>query len=381
MPIKISPLPSNRNTRAAGTPGFTASVDYVADRLRAAGYDVQMQDVPFPVFRDRTPPRLEAVGRRLPVLTLRSSGPGRASAPVALVGLACTPAELRRARGRIAVAARGRCPFRVKARLAQAAGALGLVVADPRSRLPVSGTLGRPGLRIPAVSAGSGALRLHGRARLAVDTVAVTAHTRNVIAERPGRHRRVAMAGAHLDSVLEGPGINDDGSGVAVTLALAERLRGDDDYRFAFWGAEELGLYGSRRYVESLSEAERRRIKGYVNLDMLGSPNPVRYVYGAGRVRDALEHALRERKLRFEPISIGAVSDHAPFVAAGIPAAGLYSGSDEIKTARQARTYGGRAGRPLDPCYHQRCDVLERVDRDVMTELGEAAGQALRELR
>ena len=113
---------------------------------------------------------------------------------------------------------------------------------------------------------------------------------------------------------------------------------------------------------------------------MLGSPNPVRYVYGAGRVRDALERALRQRKLRFEPISIGAVSDHAPFVAAGIPAAGLYSGSDELKTARQARTYGGRAGRPLDPCYHQRCDVLERVDRDVMTELGEAAGQALREL-
>src|SRR6476661_5012562 len=79
----------NRNTRAAGTPGFTASVDYVADRLRAAGYEVQLQDVPFPVFRDRTPPRLEAGGRRVPVLTLRYSGPGRASAPVALAGLAC----------------------------------------------------------------------------------------------------------------------------------------------------------------------------------------------------------------------------------------------------------------------------------------------------
>jgi hypothetical protein len=370
----------NRNTRAAGTPGFTASMDYVADRLRAAGYKVRLQDVPFPVFRDRTPPRLAAGGRQLPVLTLRYSGPGRASAPVALVGLACTPAKLRGARGRIAVAARGRCPFRVKARLAQAAGALGLVVADPRSRLPVRGSLGRPGLRIPAVAAGSAALELRGRARLAVDTVAVTAHTRNVIAERPGRARRVAMVGAHLDSVLDGPGINDDGSGVAVTLALSERLRGEDGYRFAFWGAEELGLYGSRRYVASLSDAERRRIKGYVNLDMLGSPNPVRYVYGAGRVRDALERALRRRKLRFEPISIGAVSDHAPFVAAGIPAAGLYSGSDEIKTAREARAYGGRAGRPLDPCYHQRCDVLERVDRDVMTELGETAGQALREL-
>ena len=152
----------NDNTRAAGTPGYDASVDYVADRLRSAGYQVRLQDVPFPVFRDRTPPRLEAAGRRLPVLTLRYSGPGRASAPVALVGLACTPGELRRARGRIAVAARGRCPFRVKARLAQAAGALGLVVADPRSRLPVRGSLGRPGLRHPG---GGGRLRRAAAAR------------------------------------------------------------------------------------------------------------------------------------------------------------------------------------------------------------------------
>src|SRR4051812_24335824 len=111
----------NRNTRAAGTPGYAESVDYVAERLRAAGYHVGLQDVPFPVFRDRTPPQLVAGGKRIPVLTLRYSGPGRATAPVALVGLACRPAELRRARGRIAVAARGHCPFRAKARLAQAA--------------------------------------------------------------------------------------------------------------------------------------------------------------------------------------------------------------------------------------------------------------------
>ena len=97
------------------------------------------------------------------------------------------------------------------------------------------------------------------------------------------------MVGAHLDSVREGPGINDNGSGVAVTLALAERLRNQRGLRFGFWGAEELGLYGSRRYVASLSAAERRRITGYLNLDMLGSPNAVRYLYGAGRVRDALD--------------------------------------------------------------------------------------------
>src|SRR3954471_24554878 len=226
----------NRNTRAAGTPGYAASVGYVPDRLRAAVYRVRLQDVPFPVFRDRAPPVLRAGGKRIPVLTLRYSGPGRASARVALAGLACSPAELRRARGRIAIAARGRCPFRAKARNAEAAGASGLVVADPGSALPVGGSLIRPGLEIPAVSAGGGALKLTGRARRAVDTVAENQLTRNVIAEQSGRARRVAMVGAHLDSVREGPGINDNGSGVAVTLALPERPPGAGGGRVAFWG-------------------------------------------------------------------------------------------------------------------------------------------------
>jgi Zn-dependent M28 family amino/carboxypeptidase len=370
----------NKNTRATGTPGYAESVDYVAGRRRSAGYKVRLQDVPFPVFRDRSPPRLESRGRRLPVTTLRYSGPGRVRAPVVLVGLGCRVSDYARARDRIAIAARGTCTFREKARAAQTAFADGLVVADGDSDAPPSGSLIRPGLTIPSVSAGRAALKLKGRAELVVDTVARNEVTRNVIAERPGKSRRVVMAGAHLDSVDEGPGINDNGSGAAVTLALAERLRGERGLRFGFWAAEELGLYGSRRYVESLSEKERERIGGYLNLDMVGSPNPVRYVYGAGIVREALERALKARKLKYESISIGGSSDHAPFEGAGIPVGGLYSGSEETKTASQARAYGGRAGRALDPCYHQRCDVLERVDRDVMTELGEVAGAALREL-
>ena len=208
--------------------------------------------------------------------------------------------------------------------------------------------------------------------------MAETERTRNVIAERPGAPaRRVAMIGAHLDSVREGPGVNDNGSGVASVLALAERLRGRRGLRFGFWGAEELGLYGSRAYVASLGGAERRRIAGYVNLDMVGSPNAVRYVYGKGPVREALERALRARRLAFDEIAIGASSDHAPFERAGISAGGLYSGSHERKTARQAGAYGGRAGRPLDTCYHRRCDKLARVDSKVLAELADAAGRAL----
>jgi hypothetical protein len=372
----------NGQTRAAGTRGYDESVAYVAGRLRAAGYRVQLQAVSFPVFRERSAPRLEAGGRRIPVRTLGYSPPGRVQAPIARAGRGCRAGDFDAVRGRIAVAERGACTFRVKARLARAAGARGLLVADRARASAPSGSLIRPGIGIPAVAVGAAGLALSGRASLTVDTVEGTRRTRNVIAQRPGPPaRRVAMIGAHLDSVREGPDFNDNGSGAASTLALAERLRGRRGLRFGFWGAEELGLYGSRGYVASLSAAERRRIAGYINLDMVGSPNAVRYVYGEGPVREALEQALRARRLAFDEIAIGASSDHAPFDDAGISAAGLYSGSEERKTARQARAYGGRSGRPLDPCYHQPCDTFDRVDQKVLAELADAAGRALVTIR
>ena len=369
-------------TRAAGTAGYDESVDYVAGRLRAAGYRVRLQVVPFPVFRERSEPRLEAGGRRIPVRSLSYSAPGRVQAALARASRGCRASDFGSARGRIALVERGSCTFRVKARLAQAAGARALVVGDRGSETAPRGSLIRPGIRIPAVATGATGLALRGQALVVVNSVAETQRTRNVIAEQPGPPaRRVAMLGAHLDSVREGPGINDNGSGVAAALALAERLRDRGGLRFGFWGAEELGLYGSRGYVDSLSDLERRRIAGYINLDMVGSPNPVRYVYGGGPVREALEQALRRRKLAFDEIAIGRSSDHAPFQDAGIVVGGVYSGSEERKSARQARAYGGRPGRPLDPCYHRRCDMLDRVDEKVLAELADAAGRALVTLR
>ena len=226
------------------------------------------------------------------------------------------------------------------------------------------------------MSAGAGALKLTGRARLAVDTVAENRLTRNVIADQPGRALRVAMVGAHLDSVREGPGINDNGSGVAVTLALAERLRNQRGLRFGFWGGEAR-VYGSRRYVASLSPAERRRITGYLNLDMLGSPNAVRYLYGAGRVRDALVKALRARKLRYETISIGGSSDHAPFADAGISAAGLYSGSEERRPrARRACSAVAPGGRSTPAPPALRCAQPGRPRRDDRARRGRRPGAA-----
>ena len=140
--------------------------------------------------------------------------------------------------------------------------------------------------------------------------------------------------------------------------------------RLAFWGAEELGLLGSRRYVDSLDREERRRIRAYVNLDMVGSPNAVPQLYGDGdsELEGVVRRAARSTKLR--AVSAGASSDHAPFDAAGIPVTGLYTGSNER----------GPGGRARDPCYHLACDTERNVDRQVLLRMAKIAARVLETL-
>jgi aminopeptidase S len=108
---------------------------------------------------------------------------------------------------------------------------------------------------------------------------------RSVVAQtRTGAADHIVMAGAHLDSVAEGPGINDNGSGVATLLEVATQLSGSpqvrNTVRFAFWGSEEDDLQGSTHYVQTLSDADRRGIMLYLNLDMLASKNAGYFVQG-----------------------------------------------------------------------------------------------------
>ena len=211
--------------------------------------------------------------------------------------------------------------------------------------------------------------------------------THNVIADAPGaRGGDVVMAGAHLDSVPEGPGINDNASGVAALLDSAESLArtgGERRLRIAFWGAEEAGLLGSRRYVRRLPADERRRIRAYLNLDMVGSPNGGRFIYssddGSG-LADVARRALDRQGVEAEERGLGGGSDHVPFERAGIPIVGLFSGATAPKSEAQQRRWGGRAGAAFDRCYHRRCDRLTGIDRRTFDELGGAATDTLREL-
>jgi hypothetical protein len=366
--------------RAAGTRGYSSSVRYVAARLREAGWRVRFQPVSFPFFRRRSA-RLEVQGRGLrpgrDFRVMSFSGGGRTAGPVRSAGLGCEREDYEGVdRGGVALVRRGDCFFRVKALTAQRSGVRGLILVDPTLQgEPFSATLGGPGVRIPVVVVGSEAARVVRpgvRVRLAVDAVSERRVDANVIAEtRGGAGERVVMAGAHLDSVPAGPGINDNGSGVAALLEAAEALGPRPPgarVRLGFWAAEELGLYGSRRYVRTLSAPERTRIAGYVNLDMVGSPNAVRQVYeGAAPIARALRRALARPAGRER---MGASSDHAPFRRAGIPVGGLYTGAAERAPD----------GRPRDPCYHRRCDTIDNVQRRVLLEMARAAADALGDL-
>jgi hypothetical protein len=348
-------------TRAAGSPGDAATADYIEQTLTAASYRVSRPRFRVPFYRESAPPRLAAGGRRVrPIRTMQFSAGGRAAGRVRAAGRGCSAGAFAALRdGEIALVRRGVCFFRVKALNAQRAGAAAVLVVDQGER-PVAGSLQRPGVRIPALALGSAAgERLAGRrARVRVRAVSERRETSNVIAESgPGDAARVVMAGGHLDSVPAGPGLNDNGSGVAALLHVAERLAGRDlPLRFGFWSAEEIGLVGSRRYVRDLPAAERRRIAAYLNLDMVGSPDGRLQIYGNG----AVERALRRQLPRAGEVEIDDRSDHAPFADAGIPVGGLFTG--------------------LDDCYHQRCDRLGNVDRDLLARAARVTEATLLQL-
>jgi len=182
----------------------------------------------------------------------------------------------------------------------------------------------------------------------------------------------VVVLGAHLDSVVDGPGMNDDGSGVAALLEIARWLgstRREATVRLAFWSGEEVGLLGSSRYVSDLSAEERAAVAVYLNADMLGSPNGFAGVYeeagaaegsavATGLLRDAVERAGGAPV----PVDLTGSSDHHPFTLAGIATAGVFSGAVERVDDEQAAASGATPGAPADPCYHQACDELDDVD-------------------
>jgi Zn-dependent M28 family amino/carboxypeptidase len=219
--------------------------------------------------------------------------------------------------------------------------------------------------------------------------------TYNVIAQTSGRTDNVVMVGAHLDSVIEGPGINDNGSGSAGILEVAEayaKTQPTNAVRFAWWGAEELGLLGSEYYVEQLTEAQADDIALYLNFDMIASPNFARMVYdgdnsdkqgagagpeGSAQIEEVFTGFFTQRGLNSKATDFSGRSDYGPFIAIGIPSGGLFTGAEELATADDARLFGSRVGVAYDPCYHIACDTIQNINLTVFEENIDAIAHAV----
>jgi Zn-dependent M28 family amino/carboxypeptidase len=393
----------NGGNRAAGLPGYTASVEYVVDTLEAAGWDVTLDEFPFTFLATPTLTQLTPVNASYETGAFTGSGSGTVTGNVIPVDISLPPprdpvtsaCEASDFAGLdfsgpsdIALIQRGTCTFAVKAVNAQAAGAEAVIIFNqgntPEREGLIIGTLipGGEGITIPVIGASfadGAALAAPGSRASIVVTPPESRPQVNVIAELPGTNDdNVVMAGAHLDSVQRGPGLNDNGSGSAVLLEVAEqlaKLKPQNTLRFAWWGAEESGLLGSTAYVNGLSQAERDRIALYLNFDMVGSPNYVFMVYdgdesgfpappgvpipdGSIAIEDLFESFYTLANEPYDDAQFSGRSDYQAFILNGIPAGGLFTGAEVVKTPAQQAIWGGVAGAQFDPCYHLACDTF-----------------------
>ena len=427
---------SSQGNRVAGSPAFAASRDYVAQRMTAAGYTVSTQPFEFVYNADATPPTLNQVSPRPTTYvdgndfaTMTFSGNiASTTAPVWAVDLAlpaapgpgattsgCEAADFAgMPAGVIALMQRGTCTFGAKTDNAMAAGAVAAVIfndgGDAGRVGVINGTLG-PGTHGPAVgttlalgqdlSNGIFNGSTHSTVTIRIDRINETRTTHNVIAEtRGGDPNRVVVVGAHLDSVPRGPGINDNGSGSAANLEIAEVYAAQaraprNKLRFIWFSAEEFGLLGSQAYVDSLSQAQRSQIMAMINFDMIGSPNYVRFVYdgdnstgqgstgpaGSAHLESLFVEYFNAAGLANDPTPFNGRSDYGPFIAVVIPAGVLFTGAEGVKTDAQKDTYGGTAGIQYDPCYHLACDTFAGTDtayaKKGLDEMSDAAAHVI----
>ena len=406
---------ANNDTRQSGTQGYEDSVDYVVERLQAAGYAVTLDEFPFVFIPAAVLQQLTPINATYPTGAFTNSASGSETDAVTAIDINLVPPRANTSgcdgafteaavgapivpdptgpddfvnsgfvAGQIALIQRGGCSFALKATNAEAAGADAVIIFnqgnDPTREGLIVGTLAPFVASVPVVGASfaDGAALAQAGSTAHIDVPAAqNLMIENVLAEtKGGDPNNVVMAGAHLDSVAAGPGINDNGSGSAAILEVAEQLaksKPRNTVRFAWWGGEEAGLVGSTAYVNGLSQAEKDKISLYLNFDMVGSPNYVFFIYdgdnsdgvgapagpaGSAQIEKTFERYFASVDEPFKGTDFSGRSDYGPFIANGIPAGGLFTGAEGVKTPAEVAIWGGTAGQQYDPCYHLACDTF-----------------------
>jgi Zn-dependent M28 family amino/carboxypeptidase len=423
-------------TREASTLGYELSADYVAGLMETAGYEVTRQPFKYNFFDELASPTVVGTSASFPftytngvnISTMTYSGSGTVSGvvqgvndnivplpvgqPDSTSNAGCEDADFTGFTGDIALIQRGTCFFSDKIANAVQAGVEAVIIfnegnSPERSGIDFGQASEPQDVPVIEMSAAAGAALVQYIAAEAAAgrqvTLTVTTTTlsevresENVIAQTTaGRTDRVVVSGAHLDSVIDGPGINDNGSGSAAQLEVALQMAelGIDpvnQVRFIWFGAEEAGLVGSAHYVSELTRRQIKDIAVMLNFDMVGSPNAGWFVYdgdasdtpstgstGSGVVEDVFVDFFASIGRATEPTAFDGRSDYDAFVAAGIPAGGLFTGAEDIKTAEQADKWGGTAGVAFDPCYHADCDTIGNVNVTALDEMTDAMAHAI----
>jgi Zn-dependent M28 family amino/carboxypeptidase len=403
---------ANGGSRAEGTPGYDASVDYVVQVLKDKGFDVQT-----PEFErlDRTEggnPTLIVAGRGFHVdqaSLLATTPPGGLNAitlrPQNAPGCAAADYGTVSVRGAIAVVDDTGCSVADKQNTAVAKGAVGLLVVSAPATSGSPAGLFTPGyyqqLTVPVGvienDADAALRRTNAPVRLVLDSKPVLVKSRNIVAQtKSGDMKNIVLAGAHLDSSARSPGINDNGSGVAALVEAASALGAEpritNAVRFAFWASES---EGPTKYIHGLNR-DLDDVAMYLSVNMIGSPNAGYFTYdgdqsgqpnpdiplqavpaGSAGVERTLAGYLNLAGVRPADMPLSTTTDYGPFLAAGIPVGGLTAGWSQRKTEVQARLWGGRAGIAFDPNYHTGRDTIDNIDRQALSVMGQAVAFAI----
>ncbi|KAK0654262.1 Leucine aminopeptidase 2 [Lasiodiplodia hormozganensis] len=392
----------NGGNRAFGLPGYTASVDYVTSQLAKYNSTAKSWTQDFPALFNRVESiefRVDNTSYYVYGLTYSPSTTAEGvTAPLVLgptgdAGCTVEGYADYDVQDKIVLVERGTCPsggtLAGRIRPAAAAGASNVIIYNNVPTKVTGGTLSAPD---PEGYVSSGFInQVDGQAlrdRLLAGE-AITAHfqqtqtieeqlTQNVFAEtRGGDASNVIMLGAHLDSVQAGAGINDDGSGTTLLLEVFEALSSFDvknKVRFAWWGAEENGLVGSRFYTSSIANtSEADDILLYLNFDMVsrgyygvfdgdGSTHGLAGAPGSDVIEKLFVDHLAGQGLNVTPAVFTGGSDYASFMETlGKPVGGLHTGT----------------GVDQDPCYHQACDTYNNSNPTTLTINAKAAAHVL----
>lgn len=378
----------SRTPRVAGTAEEQNAIQYVKEQFESYGYKTELQEFQFYGYTSPTTVELNVEGYEgdLEPKSFTYGMNGNVTGELVYAGLGqASDLEGLDLTGKIALVQRGNISFAEKVLNAAAKGAEGVIIFNNADGV-INGTLGGPNdAYVPVVSitqaAGQALLSAIGNGESPIATINIegaeagmrTSH--NVIATKAptnknkGTTEEVVAIGAHHDSVPGAPGANDDASGTSMTLELARVLKDlptDKELRFITFGAEELGLIGSRYYASQLSEEDKNRFVGYFNLDMVGSRDAghlvINTVDGQDNIVSSHSQASSAR-LNGEPtpIELGGSSDHVSFYEVGIPSASFIH-------------------RPLEPWYHTPEDTIDKISKEKLQDVAEIVGTAVYDL-